>query len=245
VRHTHIAVPGSYDHTTDTIRHVDVPGLDRPGVVTSMRRTLGAPVAVDNDVNLAAIAERGRGVAIYAETFALLWLDHGLGLAIDLGGTLLRGARGGAGEIGYMPLGLPAHRTLRYENNDLDGILAGPAVLALAADHGIAAANPHDAVVNGGAAFIAALAQRVAVGVAAVVAVLDPDLVVLAGTVAQAGGGRLRDAVAIAFRTATPLEAQIATTSVDDDAVLLGAVDAGLAAVRENLIRSVQDSNIH
>jgi predicted NBD/HSP70 family sugar kinase len=245
VRHTHIAVPGSYDHTTDTIRHVDVPGLDRPGLVTSMRRTLGAPVAVDNDVNLAAIAERRRGVASGAETFALLWLDHGLGLAIDLGGSLLRGARGGAGEIGYMPLGLPAHRTLRYENNDLDGILAGPAVLTLAAEHGVVATNPHDAVRSGGAAFIADLAQRVAVGVAAVVAVLDPDLVVLAGTVAQAGGARLRDAVAIAIRTASPLEAQIATTAVTDDAVLLGAVDAGLGAVREDLIRAVQDSNAH
>jgi predicted NBD/HSP70 family sugar kinase len=109
----------------------------------------------------------------------------------------------------------------------------------------VVATNPHDAVRSGGAAFIADLAQRVAVGVAAVVAVLDPDLVVLAGTVAQAGGARLRDAVAIAIRTASPLEAQIATTAVTDDAVLLGAVDAGLGAVREDLIRAVQDSNAH
>ena len=71
---------------------------------------------------------------------------------------------------------------------------------------------------------------------------LDPALVVLAGTVAQAGGARLRDAVAIAIRTAAPLEAEIATTSLADDAVLLGAVDAGLAAVREDLIRAVGDN---
>ncbi len=91
--------------------------------------------------------------------------------------------------------------------------------------------------------FIAALAQRVAVAAAAVAAVLDPSLVVLAGAVAQAGGSRLRDAVAIAMRAAAPLEAEIATTTIADDAVLLGALDAGLAAVHEDLIRAVGDTH--
>src|SRR5882757_4560370 len=84
IRHAQLGVPGSYDHTSDTIHHVHVPGLDRPGFVTSLRRALGVPVSVDNDVNLAAIAERRRGVAAGAESFAVLWLDLGLGLAIDL-----------------------------------------------------------------------------------------------------------------------------------------------------------------
>ena len=242
IRHTQLGVPGSYDPTSDTIHHVDVPGLDRPGLVTALRRALDAPVSIDNDVNLAAVAERRRGVAAGVPTFALLWLDHGLGLAIDLGGTLLRGARGGAGEIGYMPLGLPTQRS-GAQAPDLDTILAGSAVLALAAAHGITADTPAAAVAGGGAAFIAALAQRVAVAAAAVAAVLDPSLVVLAGAVAQAGGSRLRDAVAIAMRAAAPLEAEIATTSLADDAVLLGALDAGLAAVHEDLIRAVGETH--
>ena len=241
IRHTQLGVPGSYDPTSDTIHHVHVPGLDRPGLVTSLRRRLGAPVSIDNDVNLAAVAERRRGVAAGVPTFALLWLDNGLGLAIDLGNGLRRGARGGAGEIGYMPLGLPTQRS-GAEAPDLHSILAGDAVLALALAHGIAADTPAQAVAKGGAAFIAALAQRVAVAAAAVAAVLDPALVVLAGAIAQAGGTRLRDAVAIAMRAAAPLEAEIATTSLDDDAVLLGALDAGLAAVHEDLIRAVGET---
>src|SRR5262245_24672705 len=63
IRHTHLGVPGSYDEATDTIHHVDVPGLGRAGLVTALRDRLGTPVAVDNDVNLAAIAERRHGVA--------------------------------------------------------------------------------------------------------------------------------------------------------------------------------------
>jgi predicted NBD/HSP70 family sugar kinase len=260
IRHTHLGVPGSYDHTADTIHHVDVPGLGRPGLVSTLRRRLGAPVEVDNDVNLAAIAERRHGVGAGAESFALLWLDNGLGLAIDLGGTLLRGSRGGAGEIGYMPLGLAGGLPLGLaggrtglgalsqrsaaprDSPDLHSVLAGPAVLALAAEHGVHAKTPAEAVETAGAAFIAALAQRVALAAATVVAVLDPSLIVLAGAVGRAGGTRLRDAAAVVMRANGPLEAAIATSGVTDDPVLLGALDAGLERLRDDLIQSVHDT---
>jgi predicted NBD/HSP70 family sugar kinase len=123
---------------------------------------------------------------------------------------------------------------------DLHSVLSGPAVLQLAEAHGVVAATAADAVTQGGAAFIAALAQRVAVAAATVVAVLDPALIVLTGEIGRAGGTRLRDAVAVAMRATGPLEAEIATTSLPDDAVLLGALDAGLRAVRDSLIDSLR-----
>jgi predicted NBD/HSP70 family sugar kinase len=243
IRHTHLGVPGSYDDATDTIHHIDVPGLGRPGYVSTLHKRLGTPISVDNDVNLAAIAERRHGVAAAAGTFALLWLDDGLGLACDLGGTLLRGSRGGAGEIGYMPMGLPAQRTATGDAPDLHGVLAGPAVLALAADHGVRAESPAGAVEAGGVDFLAALAERVAMVAATVVAVLDPALIVLAGAVGRAGGDRLCDAVTAAMHANGPLEAAIETTGVTDDPVLLGALDAGLERIREDLIQSVHDAH--
>lgn len=241
LRHLQIGVPGSYDPNSDTIHHVDVPGLDRPGLVTALRERLGAPVAVDNDVNLAAIAERRRGAAAGADSFVLLWLDHGLGLAIDLGGTLLRGARGGAGEIGYVPLGLPPTPPTHWEAPDLHSVLSGPAVLELAAAHGGSTEDLAAAVAGGGEAFLADLAQRVAVLAATVVAVLDPALVVLAGTIGRAGGDRLAQAASAAMRAAAPLDAPIVATELTDDPILLGALDAGLDHVREDLIRSIGD----
>jgi predicted NBD/HSP70 family sugar kinase len=242
-----LAVAASYDAKTETIHHVGVSGgWNRPGLVSELRDRLGTHVGVDNDVNLAAVAERRRGVARDADGFALLWLgEEGLGLAIDLGGTLLRGARGGAGEIGYMPLFAYAGEDRKVELQDLVG---GPAVLALAAEHGISGRTPAEAVAaaaaagDSAAAFFATLADRVSVGLAAVVAVLDPPLVVLAGQVAQAGGQSLRDAVTAAMVRVAPLETAIAVTAIEDDAVLLGALDAGLAAVREALIASVHEA---
>lgn len=238
LRHVQLGVPGAYDPRTDTIHHVDVPGLARPGLVGELRRALHAPVGVDNDVNLAAVAERRRGVAGKADSFALLWSGEGLGLAIDLGGRLLRGASGGAGEIGYLALGLAPSPGLRSDLHDLVG---GRAILALAKEYGIDATTPGEAVLQAGPAMLAALAERIALGLAAVVAVLDPGLVVLAGEVGQAGGTALRDAVRAATRTASPLHTEIAVTGLVDDAVLLGALDAALAEVRGELIRNPHD----
>ena len=234
VRRVQLAVPGAYNPQTGDIHHVHVPGLDRPGLVGELRRLFGVPVAVDNDVNLAAVAERRRGVAGSADSFVLLWFGQGLGLAIDLGGTLLRGASGGAGEIGYIALGPAPALGPRPDLHDLVG---GPAVLALAKEHGIEADTPGQAVAQATPAMLAELADRIAVGLAVVIAVLDPALVVLAGEVGQAGGPALRDAVTAA--TAGSLTTQIAVTGLSDDAVLLGALDAGLGEVREELIRNL------
>jgi predicted NBD/HSP70 family sugar kinase len=246
IRHVQIGVAGSYDVRSETIRHVEVPGFGRTGLVPEIAAALGTHVGVDNDVNLAAVAERRRGVARDADGFALLWLGQdGLGLAIDIGGTLMRGARGGAGEIGYMPLYAPdsTHRKV-----DLQDLVGGPAVLALAQDNGVPGATPlevvHSAATDPEAAgeFFTQLADRVSVGLAAVIAVLDPSLVVLAGQVAQAGGETLLAAVNSAILRAAPLESTIAVTTIDDDAVLLGALDAGLTAVRDALIDSIRDN---
>ncbi len=246
VRHVQLGVPGSYDSRAETIRHIDVPGLGRPGLVPEIAAALGTHVGVDNDVNLAAVAERRRGAGRGTDDFALLWLgEEGLGLAIDIAGRLIRGARGGAGEIGYMPLFSPdsTHRKV-----DLQDLFGGAAVLELGRDHGLAGATPK-AVVSAaatdpaaGGEFFTRLADRIAVGLAAVIAVLDPSLVVLAGPTAQAGGEPLLTAVKGALRRAAPLESTIAVTTIDDDAVLLGALDAGLTAVREALIASIRDN---
>jgi len=238
-------VPGSYDVRTETIRHVDVPGFARAGLIPEIAAALGTHIGVDNDVNLAAVAERKRGTGQEADGFALLWIGQdGLGLAIDIAGTLIRGARGGAGEIGYMPLYSPDSTGRKLDLQDLFG---GAAILELARDNGIAGETPA-AVVRAAAAgvgageFIPALADRIAIGLAAVTAVLDPYLVVLAGPIAQAGGDTLLAAVTAAARRTAPLESTIAVTTIDDDAVLLGALDAGLTAVREALITAIRDS---
>src|SRR6266545_2918304 len=251
IGYVQIGVAGAYDPHSGIIHHVDVPGWGRPGLVADLGRRIGLRVEVDNDVNLAAVAERRRGVAADVDGFALLWLGEGLGLAIDLGGTLLRGARGGAGEIGYMPVGLEwtfrdqsvpageelpglARSTDRGDGgkpagvHDFQDLVGGPGVRELGSQYGLPADTGHAAVAAAVAAltsedpakaktFLDALAVRIAVGLAAVVAVLDPSLVVLAGEVGRAGAAPLQDAVVAALRDLSVLETSVATTGIDGD----------------------------
>jgi predicted NBD/HSP70 family sugar kinase len=244
VTHVQLAVSGSYDPRSGVIHHVDVPGWSRQGLVADLYQRLRTRVDVDNDVNLAAIAERARGAAQDVDGFALLWIgESGLGLAIDLGGTLLRGARGGAGEIGYMPMVAPGGA----QKVDFQDLVGAGAVEELAREYGIheptaaramaAATSRNDEPARG---FVAAFAERVAIGLAAVIAVLDPPLVVIGGDIGQAGGVTLRTAVSAAMADAAPLETTIAATALDDDAPLLGAVDAGLSTVREDILANLR-----
>jgi len=242
VTHIHLSVPGSYDPGSDTIHHIDVAGWGRPGLTAELAATLDTTVSADNDVNLAAIAERHRGVGAGTSGFTLVWFGAGLGCAIDLGSTLLRGFSGGAGELGYVPIG-------QQSGQDLQEFVGGPAVLALAAEHGLAAKTPEAAVADAvsrqgskpdGLPFLKQLAERIALALASVSAILDPPLVVLAGEVAQAGGGVLRDLVTEAFHQITRLRTDVAVTALTDDAALLGALDAGLGTVRASLIDSLR-----
>jgi len=247
IRQVQIGVAGSYDPRSGVIHHVEVPGLGRTGLVPEIAERLGTRVDVDNDVNLAAVAERRHGAGRGADGFALLWLGaDGLGLAIDIGGTLMRGARGGAGEIGYMPLWTPD--PAGHAKTALQDVVGGPAVLSLAGEHGIRAATPPEAVAAAAtdparhSVFFAQLADRVSIGLAAVIAVLDPTMVVLAGEVGQAGGKPLRDAVAAALARNTTLQAAIELTALTDDAVLQGAQVTGVTTIRESLLDQISDA---
>jgi predicted NBD/HSP70 family sugar kinase len=85
------------------------------GALDALRGVLHKPVVIENDVNLAAMAEQAAGAATGADDFVLVWLGVGLGLATMLGGRLHRGTAGAAGEIGYLPVhGAPLHTDIRH-----------------------------------------------------------------------------------------------------------------------------------
>jgi predicted NBD/HSP70 family sugar kinase len=237
-----IGAPGAYDPTTDRLAHAShLTGWSKPGVLSSLQDHLGVPVELENNVNLAAVAERDSGVARDIGSFALLWVSAGLGMAIDLGGTLHRGATGGAGEIGYMPVaGAPQHqRGGRVRTGQFQDLVGGPAVLRLAKEHGFSGRTAEIAVRRAAAAgptgkpLLAELAIRLATGLSTIVAVLDPSLVVLTGDVALAGGNVMRGLVERELRELSPLRPRVALSAVDGNAVSAGALVMALTLARD------------
>ncbi|GAA4901926.1 putative NBD/HSP70 family sugar kinase [Stackebrandtia albiflava] len=228
-----VAVPGSYHARHDVVTNVDIPGCREPGLRAATAAALGTAVVVDNDVNLATLAERHHGAGGDCG-FALLWLgERGIGLGIDLGGGLLHGHQGAAGELGYLPV------TGRADGGTLQDLAGGPAVLALAREAGCDAESAEAAVrwavEAGDTGFLAALADRLTAGLTAVAAVVDPAVIVLAGEVGRAGGPALAAALSDALAE-TAFGCPVVPSTVAGDTVLSGAVSVVAAGLRDGLL---------
>ena len=143
-----IGSPGVVDpRTGDPRLAVNLPAWHE-GALDALKDAWHKPVVIENDVNLAAMAERADGAAAGADDFVLVWLGVGLGLATILGGRLHRGTAGAAGEIGYLPVhGAPLHTDIRHPaSGGFQSLAGGSAVRELAARHGFAAQTPAEAV---------------------------------------------------------------------------------------------------
>ena len=238
-----IGVQGALDPRTDELTFIEtLPGWPKQGIRRHLEDALGIAVHIDNDVNLAAIAERTDGVGRDTGGFALLWMGDGLGLSVDQGGGVHRGASGGAGEIGYLPVPRSA-AALDPDAVELQDLIGGPAVAALATSLGCAG-DDYEGVVAALPASpareetLAALAPRIAVGVVPVLALLDPELVVLGGPTGSAGGDRLAELVGAELRAAWG-SSTVVTTGVPEHPVLRGAREHLLAEVRSALFAEV------
>jgi predicted NBD/HSP70 family sugar kinase len=98
--------PGIIDPASGSIVIApNIAGLDSLDVRAALRDRLGIDVGIENDVNLAAIGEHWRGNSRKARSFAFIAVGTGIGMGIFADGYLVRGARGAAGEIAYLPLG--------------------------------------------------------------------------------------------------------------------------------------------
>ncbi|MFI6464785.1 ROK family transcriptional regulator [Streptomyces sp. NPDC050538] len=342
-----VGAPGLIDPATGELRDTTgLPAWHRRLVAALHERLPGTHIVVENETNLAALAEQRDGAARDRDTFVLVWLGMGIGAAVVLDGALRRGASGGAGELGFLPVpgtrGLPSSTDCEGGFHSLAG--AG-AVLELArecgvlgaggagegasaagvvrwavaevggfggggevgfeagggsrvgvgagggsdagvgaggaqdaggsgvgvgvgaggdSDAGVGAGGDVDVVVDAASApdaggsgagvdagdapdvsvssghsaptriagplgasadrFLDTLADRLALGVASVVALLDPGCVVLGGEVGQAGGDELAVRVAERIVRMSPLPAEVRPSALGGAAVLRGAL---------------------
>jgi len=105
LRQAAIGVPAAVHPEDATLSLAgNLPGLEGDNLRTRLVEALGLDVLIDNDVNLALLAETSQGAARGQDNVAFIALGTGIGGALMINGQLLHGAHGGAGELGYMPL---------------------------------------------------------------------------------------------------------------------------------------------
>lgn len=184
-----VGVPGAVDAQASGV--VDAPTLgwaDAP-VGQVLRDALGAPVLVDNDVNTLAAAERLYGIGREHSSYLVVTIGRGIGCGIVVDGAIYRGAFGGAGEIGHIPVTDDGPRCGCGARGCLEAHIGDAGLVRSARDHGVVgrrgtkagllkAARSGDDVALDVYRDAGAMLGRALAGI---VHTLDPEVVVLMG----------------------------------------------------------------
>jgi predicted NBD/HSP70 family sugar kinase len=254
-----IGTPGAFDPGTGRLRYAShLPGWHSPTLLEELAAFLPMPVEYENDVNLVAVAEQRLGAARGHDDFVLLWNEEGLGAALVINGRLHRGFTGGAGEVGFLPVpGAPLVRQVTKVNAGGFQELAGAQVLSRLGrqlgidDELIRASGTHHEVAARLLARAAEAAQAgeegpyprlldqfatgLATGLASMIAVLDPEIVVLSGDVIAAGGEPLRCRVESELTQLAASRPRLIAGEVMHRPVLRGALESALATTRDEV----------
>jgi predicted NBD/HSP70 family sugar kinase len=253
-----VGTPGIVEPESGTVRLApQLPGWEGRPLVRLLSQALGRSVRIEHDVHLAVTGEYWRGVAAASRSAVYVQIDVGVGMGVLIDGTIYAGADGAAGEVGYLPVvrgrrdtsgptglgpfeaavGATAFARLAREaiaagagagiEHGPDGEVSAAAVLAAARNGDPAAAGIVDTVLD-----------DLAAGLACIAAVLNPEIVVLGGEV----GVQLGDYVPRLQRLlndAVPAPPRVHVTSLQDEAIALGAVRRGIEGVEEQIFHQI------
>jgi len=228
-----VAVPGPIDHATGAVGSTTImPGWVGLDVAAELERRLNLPVHIDNDANLGALAESVLGAGRDVSEMIYVMLSSGIGAGLVLGGRLHRGVRGTAGEIGHVLVNEQGP-ICRCGNRGCLETYAGAGALAelLRASHGdltpeqmIELAQEGDPACR---RVIGDSARIVGQVVAALCNQLNPERVVVGGTVSPAGELVLEPMRDVVRRYAIPAaadDAKVVQGALGERAELLGAL---------------------
>ena len=231
-----VGSPGIYDHRRDTLMlAAGLPGWGQQGVVAELRRAFGSSTVVENDINLAALAERDHGHGRDVGNFAFVSVGTGLGMGLVLDGQLHKGAHGAAGELGFLPLGgdgvIDVSEARR--RGPTEAAVSASGVVRAARRNGmrgrVTARRVFEAAAEGderAKSVVAAEAGLLARAIASVVLVADPQLIVLGGGIGSAPG--FAAAVASDLRKLVPTAPELRVSAMGREATVEGGLRLGI-----------------
>lgn len=252
-----LGVPGLLDLENGVCLFSGNLNWERVPIAAKLTELTGAPVYIDNDVRVAALGELAQGQARGFKDFIYITVGTGVGSGIFIDGRLLRGPRWSAGEVGHMVLDPQGPACTCGSRGCLEALASATAI----AREGRAAAAKHpDSILNklavrtedmdaalvfkaanlgdpAAAQVVDAAMAWLGIGVANLVNIFNPELVVIGGGVSLAGDKLLIPVRNQVQRLAMPVQREtvrIVTSALADSA----GVDGALELVRRNNKRS-------
>jgi glucokinase len=231
-----VIVPGIYDPTTGQAWAPNLWGREFHPLRAALEQHLNVPIAIGSDRTGSVLAEQWLGVARGLKHVLFIAVGTGIGVGIVSDGRPLEGARGIAGSAGWMVVGGP-WKPEYAACGGWETEAAGPAVARRAgmesAEVTVAAARAGDGKAMD---VLRQTADYLALGIAGLIAILDPEMVVLGGGLMQASDLMLERIRSQALCWTQPVSAthtRIEKTALGEDAGLLGAarlawLEAGL-----------------
>ncbi len=202
-----VAVTGIVDDRGRVVLATRVPAWSGVDIAARIGLQLGVPVVLENDVNMAAVAEHHSGAARFANDVVFVNVGEAVSTALILGGRLHRGHNFAAGELGSL-----SASTLR---EDVSPAVIDRQSLLERADEGDSAAG----------AVMDEYVGRIAQGIATASVVIDPDLLVIGGALTGRKDSllaRIRAQVSGAVLRVTP--PTIVSTTLGSRGVAIGAL---------------------
>jgi predicted NBD/HSP70 family sugar kinase len=184
-----VGVPGAVDEQASGVVDSPMLGWHRVPLGATLRRELALPVLVENNVNALAVAERLYGVGRNFTTFLAVTIGSGVGAGLVIDGVVLRGSRGGAGELGHLPVMEDGPECTCGNHGCLEALIGEGALLNTARQRGIipqsggmaalrAAADADDARAS---ELFSEAGHLLGRSIAGVVHVFDPEIVIVLG----------------------------------------------------------------
>lgn len=249
-----IGVPGVVNPRDGCVYHPpNLPGWDVVPLASLVRSYTRVPVAVDNDANVAAVAELVLGAGRGHSHFLYVTLGTGVGGGIIVDHRLFVGERGGAGEIGHIVIdahAAPEPNQLPFRPGTLEEFVGRKGILRLAAHYANQYPNSllhtyteldvqqiSDAVERGDTAAQGCFRQAgyyIGIGLASALALLDMRTIVVGGGISQAHPLLLNTTQATLRERAIPTiasETQVLQAHFGSDAGVIGAAMIGKLAV--------------
>jgi predicted NBD/HSP70 family sugar kinase len=230
IRVISVAVPGIVDVRQGVVLETDnVFGWRDVKLTEELSKEFDLPVRIDNDVNMAALAELSAGSA--PDNFVFIRLHTGIGSAVVLGGELHHGAHWAAGEIGHMLLDIRALDAEANPRGYLESVVGQDRVRErirkLARRGGRTGAEQQAA---------GDVALHLGSAIANIASVYDPEAIILLGE----PFGAVLDEIRRVTRKLVPWPVEIRLSKLGEDAALHGALAAGLNHAFGQIARTLQ-----
>jgi glucokinase len=253
-----IGVPSPIDPRSGLVTFANnLPGWKNIDLLRELKRAVRVPIRIVNDANAAAIGERWRGVAQGVGCFVFIALGTGIGSGVFVHDRLHSGRTGNAGELFRMNVEWPRWREDFGDTGYFESYASGMGIAAagkeLASSRtreeaaGLAEERDARYVFNAyhrGEPEARAVLEKIftilGVGIANIVSVLDPDLIVLGGGIAKGAPEFMLAKVQEVVRTIHPDSPPIRMSALEDKAQTYGAIFSALEAAWEALVRRLQ-----